>query len=339
MISVQHLHTFQLRANAKLISHISNVADLAQLKGKENGKDFIILGEGSNTIFVADFLGEVVKLDLLGKYIEEGETDYLVHCAASENWHQFVVWLLEKGVFGLENLALIPGTVGASPIQNIGAYGVEVKQFIDQVHYFDLTSGTESVLTNNECQFGYRDSIFKHALQASAVITKVIFRIPKQWQPVCTYGELAQLKNPTADDIFNKVVEVRQAKLPDPSQLGNAGSFFKNPIVSKAIADTIASNNPNAPMYPAGDGKLKLAAGWLIDQCGLKGVEELGVAVHDKQALVLVNKSGEADGTGLLAMIDKVRSKVFEKFAVTLETEVRLIGKEGEVKTKLEADE
>ena len=329
--SVQNLHTFKLKSNAKKISIIEDVTELNRFVGKANGKDFVVLGEGSNTIFMEDFSGEVVRLDLKGKAINETETDYFVTGAASENWHNFIVWLLENDVYGLENLALIPGTVGASPIQNIGAYGVEVKDFIFKVEYFDLTDGNTKSLVNEECLFGYRDSVFKQNLKSTAVITNVTFKIPKTWIPVCTYGELAQLNNPSAKDIFDKVVSIRGSKLPDPSVLGNAGSFFKNPIVERSIADEIVKHYADAPIYPTPDNKFKLAAGWLIDKCGLKGFELGGIAVHDKQALVLVNKSGVAQGKALKEVILKVQNTVFEKFAVVLETEVRLIGSQGEI--------
>ena len=180
MISVQNLHTFKLQANAKLISKISSEQDLVKLKGRENGKDFILLGEGSNTVFIEDYLHEVVKIDLFGKSIQEFDEHFSVTAKASENWHQFVAWLLTRNIPGLENLALIPGTVGAAPVQNIGAYGLEVKQFIESVTYFDCRLGKQQTLSNSQCLFGYRDSIFKNELKSNSIITEVVFKNPQE---------------------------------------------------------------------------------------------------------------------------------------------------------------
>lgn len=334
MISVQSLHTFQLQANAKRISVIEQEADLKRLATLKTGIDFVLLGEGSNSVFIEDYFGEVIKLALFGKRIEETEAEFLLEVCASENWHEFVLWTLENQIYGFENLALIPGTVGACPIQNIGAYGVEVKEFIKEVEYFDTKTGLFEVIPNLDCDFGYRDSVFKHELKHRAIITKVRFAVPKAWSPVCTYGDLKALESPSARDIFEKVIQIRQSKLPNPNDIGNAGSFFKNPIVANDVVESLKSRFSDIPVYPIDGLTSKLAAGWLIDQCGLKGFTIDGVKVHEKQALVLVNSSGDATGDALFRMIAEVQSRVEQKFGVHLEPEVRLIGKSGEVQYK-----
>nr|WP_252736829.1 MULTISPECIES: UDP-N-acetylmuramate dehydrogenase [unclassified Psychrosphaera] len=331
VISVQSFHTFQLQANAKRISSIDSIEDCRRYIGRKNGKDFILLGEGSNCVFVEDYYGEIVIPKLFGKSIEEDNSNFFVDASASENWHEFVIWLLANKVYGLENLALIPGTVGASPIQNIGAYGIEVCQFISSVDYFDLTCGEIKTLDAQACNFGYRDSVFKGELKATAIITKVRFTIPKQWTAVATYGSLADIDNPTAEQIFTEVVKIRQSKLPDPELTGNAGSFFKNPIVDKQTADTLANKFPGMPLYKVNDGESKIAAGWLIDQAGLKGKTINDIAVHQNQALVLINTNNNGCGKDLVALVDEVCNTVFAKFGIELSTEVRCFGHEGEL--------
>lgn len=330
MISVQSLHSFKLAANAKQVSTVTSEHDLSRLVGRKNGVDFVLLGEGSNTVFLEDYYGEVIKIEMYGKEIEEDGDFFIVTAKASENWHEFVSWLLKNNINGLENLALIPGTVGAAPVQNIGAYGVELQQFVLSVNYFDIAVGKHFTLSNDDCNFGYRDSVFKHSLKEKSVITEVVFQIPKRWVPVCTYGELSKLQSPSPQDIFDKVIEIRQSKLPNPNVLGNAGSFFKNPIVDTELAKELKDKFEDMPLYPLNDSKVKLAAGWLIDQCGLKGFEKDGVGVHKDQALVLVNHSGEALGEALLRMINEVKRQVLSKFNIELVPEVRLIGKNGE---------
>jgi len=330
LTSTEQIHTFGLSSKVKDIITIKNVEELVAFSDKAINKDFILLGEGSNCVFVEDYKGSVLRLSLFGKEITEAEDSYLVKASSSENWHEFVKWTLDNNVFGLENLALIPGTVGASPIQNIGAYGREVKDFVSQVEYYDLLTQKIKYLNNEDCRFSYRDSIFKHELKDKAVILSVTFKIPKQWLPEVSYGELKKLACPTPDCIFKKVIEIRQSKLPNPQFVGNAGSFFKNPIVNKIKAEKLRQEFTEMPQYEINEDSTKLAAGWLIEQCGLKGYELNGAAVHDKQALVLVNKNGDATGLDLIKLIKLVRESVHKKFGVVLETEVRLIGKCGE---------
>ena len=314
------------------IQTIQRAEQLSAYRGKVINKDFVLLGEGSNCVFIEDYPGSVLQLALFGKNIVETNDSYVVRVCSSENWHEFVKWSLENNVNGLENLALIPGTVGASPIQNIGAYGREVKDFIFEVEYYDLQCGEIKRLDNRECKFGYRDSIFKQELKGNAIILSVTFCFPKMWIPETSYGELTNLEAPSPFDVFNKVIEIRRNKLPDPMFIGNAGSFFKNPVVSREAAELLKQNYAFMPQYTLDNNSTKLAAGWLIDQCGLKGYELNGAAVHDQQALVLVNKSGNATGDDLIKLIKHVRKCVYNKFGVKLEPEVRLIGKDGEYK-------
>lgn len=332
MVSIQSLHTFGLQASANAIVHIKQIDDLHALIGKEYNTDFIIIGEGSNSVFIEDYQGDIVRIELKGITIDESESSHVVNVAAGENWHEFVGFCLDHQIYGLENLALIPGTVGACPIQNIGAYGVEVCRFIETVQYFDLTTGEVNELTAEQCQFGYRDSIFKQELLGKAIVTSVRFKFPKNWLPEHSYGDLQNLSELTAKNIYQKVIEIRESKLPDPQVLGNAGSFFKNPVVSKQKLEKLQQAHPYLPFYPMPNDKYKLAAGWLIDQAGLKGKLFNGVAVHDKQALVLVNKTGNATGADLLMAISQVIQTVKNQYDISIEPEVRVYGKTGEQK-------
>ena len=331
LTSLKPFHTFHLDASAHSVTLISDKSDFLTLTGRKNGKDFVLLGEGSNCAFLEDYAGEVVLCEVFGKLVVETETSYLVTAKAGENWHEFVLWLLEHDIKGLENLALIPGTVGACPVQNIGAYGVEVESFIKQVVFYDLPLGVFRTFDNAQCEFAYRDSIFKQSMKQTALIYEVTFEFPKKWRPVLSYGELKQLGSPSALDIFHKVIDIRQSKLPDPNKVGNAGSFFKNPIVSMDLANRLSERYPDMPSYPVDSNNCKLAAGWLIDQCGLRGYCLDGVAVHDKQALVLVNKTGAGTSKGLIKLITKVIAEVKGRFDIQLVPEVRLYGREGEM--------
>jgi UDP-N-acetylmuramate dehydrogenase len=323
------LHTFRLPSSCRRIIDITSADLLTELDIKP---PFCLLGEGSNTIFIENFSGDVLLMKIKGVVIEERNSDHLVHCAAGENWHDLVIGLLERGIAGLENLVLIPGTVGAAPVQNIGAYGVEVKQFIDYVEGVDLRTRQIVRLANQQCHFGYRDSIFKHELKDNFVITQVGFALPKQWRPVLSYGPLTHLDaaTVTANEVAKAVIAVRQSKLPDPAIIPNAGSFFKNPIVNRAVATQLAVDYPTMPIYPVDDNNVKLAAGWLMEQAGLKGYQQHGIGTYDQQALVLVNH-GATSSAALLFMIKHIQTSVLVKFNVHLDHEVRLIGQNGEI--------
>lgn len=292
---------------------------------------FLILGEGSNVLFMENFNGTVVINRLKGVEIYEGTECWKIHVGAGENWHQLVKSTLEKGIPGLENLALIPGTVGSAPIQNIGAYGVEFKDACEYVDVLNLRSGDTERLHRDECQFAYRDSIFKHHYQSGYAIVAVGLKLDKHWKPVLTYGELKTLNPATINawEVFNAVCKMRQSKLPDPAVIGNVGSFFKNPVISHEKATGLLSRFPDMPHYPQASGEVKVAAGWLIDQCQLKGFKVGGAAVHQQQALVLINVDN-ATPQDVVALAKTVRLQVGEKFEVWLEPEVRFIQARGE---------
>ncbi|GAB2687638.1 UDP-N-acetylmuramate dehydrogenase [Aliiglaciecola aliphaticivorans] len=290
-----------------------------------------ILGEGSNCVFLEDFDGTVIKVDSKGKTIKEFSDYFQLTVNSGENWHQLVCFCMQNGIFGLENLALIPGSVGAAPIQNIGAYGVELNQFIKQVVCIDIDSGEQQVLANEECKFGYRDSIFKRQLAGKVIITQVVLHIPKRWQACNHYGELAKLKQPSPEQIFAQVVAIRQAKLPDPKDIGNAGSFFKNPLVSNKHFASLQCDWPDLPCYSVDHNSVKVPAAWLIDHLGLKGKQIGGIQCHPSQPLVLTN-NGTGSGAELLEMARHIQAKVESTFSIHLENEVNLIGNKGLVK-------
>lgn len=326
MINAQSLHTFGLQHSAQQCISLSSQNDVFQLANLTG--PFYLLGEGSNTVIVEDYIGTLVLNKMKGITLEESKNSYWLSVASGENWHDLVTWCMDKEIGGFENLALIPGTVGAAPIQNIGAYGVEVSAFIHSVEYYDIKEGSFVTIAGNECLFGYRNSIFKHILQGRAFITKVNFRLPKHYSLVTHYGELASLCEPNMIDVYAKVVEIRRSKLPDPKLIGNAGSFFKNPVVAKEKATKILEHFPDAPAYPQEDGQIKFAAGWLIEQCGFKGKSLGGVQCHPKQALVLTNYNN-ASGCDVLTFARKISETVQSKFGICLENEVRLLGRNG----------
>lgn len=331
--SLRPFHTFAVDVHAKQIIEAHSKEDFVQIWHEQASEPKLILGEGSNILFYEDFAGTVILNRLKGITNIETDSHWLLHVAAGENWHQFILWCLEHEILGLENLALIPGVVGSAPIQNIGAYGKEFQMFCDYVDLLMLETGETKRLTKQECQFGYRESIFKHDLKDRAVVLAVGFKIAKDWQPNIEYGPLASLaehidltdKVQAAKAILAKVCAVRQQKLPDPSQIGNAGSFFKNPVVTKAAALALKARYPEIPSYPVDDEQTKLAAGWLIEQAGLKGYQLGGAAVHDKQALVLINKAN-ATAQDVVALAHVIMDTVLQKFAVELHPEVRLWG-------------
>ncbi|WP_416307121.1 UDP-N-acetylmuramate dehydrogenase [Neptunicella sp. SCSIO 80796] len=326
MTSLKSFHTFGFSAHAKKITHLNSVADIKSALPLH--RPFYILGGGSNSIFVDDFAGEIVKINLRGIECNETQEDFGIKVKAGENWHEFVEYCVKRGMYGLENLALIPGTVGAAPIQNIGAYGREVSGFIQSVDYIELATGEAKSILQADCGFGYRDSIFKHELSDKVIITAVNFVLPKKWVVEQSYGELANLSNPTAQDIFDKVVKIRQAKLPDPSQLGNAGSFFKNPVIGKPLLKSIREKWPAIPSYPVSDEQCKVPAAWLIDQLGYKGKTLGGILCHHNQPLVLAN-TGIGTGRELLQFARKIRDDVLVTFSIKLENEVRLLTTNG----------
>ncbi|KAF7785649.1 UDP-N-acetylmuramate dehydrogenase [Pseudoalteromonas rubra] len=308
------------------------ITDPAQLYDHDFSTPFYILGEGSNSVFLSDYAGTVIQMANRGVAIEEQANHYVVRGAAGESWHALVMHLLAQGIGGLENLVLIPGTLGAAPIQNIGAYGVELADVLYQVRGFDIASRTMQTVDKAACELGYRDSVFKHALKDRFIITEVTLHLPKQWQPVLSYGPLKTLCHETVTPqvVAEQVMATRRSKLPDPQVLANAGSFFKNPVVDKTQAQALTQSYPDLPLYPVDAKRCKLAAGWLIEHAGLKGYQQGGVRVYDRQALVLVN-DGHSEGTDLRAVISHIQQTIFNKFGIVLEHEVRLIGPQGEI--------
>lgn len=287
----------------------------------------LVLGEGSNLVLNNQFRGWVLWNQIKGvEVLDENDSEILVKVGGGENWHKFVQTCLDNGWYGLENLSLIPGTVGASPVQNIGAYGVEVKEFIEQVTFVELKSAQIQYYNSTQCEFEYRESVFKTKLRNQTIITHVTFRLSKVLKPNLTYGPLQDLmeKNDlSAQEISDRVVEVRKSKLPDPNELPNAGSFFKNPVVDSAQHDKLISRFPDIVSYSQSNGELfKIAAGWLIDNAGWKGFKKGSVGVHDKQALVLVNRGGK--GSDILNLAEDIKSSILDKYGVSLEIEPRI---------------
>jgi UDP-N-acetylmuramate dehydrogenase len=332
--SLKPFNTFGIQATAERIVIAESVQQLTEAwtASMHAQQPVLILGEGSNVLFLQDFEGTVIVNRIKGIQVIETEDAWLLHVGAGENWHNLVEYTLQQGMPGLENLALIPGCAGSSPIQNIGAYGVEIKKVCDYVDCVELSNGRALRLTNEECRFGYRDSIFKHDYQDRFAIVAVGYRLPKAWMPVLNYGDLTKLDPATVtpQQIFESVCAMRTSKLPDPKVNGNAGSFFKNPVISAEQAEKLISNVANVPHYPQPDASVKLAAGWLIDQCQLKGHRIGGAAVHQQQALVIINED-EASSADVIALAHYIRQRVGEKFDVWLEPEVRFMGGKGEV--------
>ncbi len=333
-VSLQHFNTFGTRAMARYLVNLSSEEELLELSKEPlfARSPRLILGGGSNILFTKDFDGLVMKVDILGKTLVEETDDFvLVKVGAGEPWHPFVLHCISQGWGGIENLSLIPGTTGAAPIQNIGAYGVEIKKVIEYVDGVDLTTGNHQRFTRDECRFGYRESVFKHDLRENIFISSITLRLTKKNHLLDThYGAIREvldrnkITRPTIKEISDAVVSIRQSKLPDPKVVGNAGSFFKNPTVSVAQADVIRKSHPAMPVYPVDNQNVKLPAGWLIEQCGWKGKRIGHVGVHEQQALVLVN-FGEGNGEEIFQLATKIQASVHEKFGVSLMTEVNII--------------
>ena len=330
--SLLAFNTFGIDATASHFSSFDSIASLKELLLNRDDMPLFILGGGSNILFTQDFNGLVLKNEILGfEILEENEETVLVNAGAGMNWHEFVLKCISLDYGGVENLSLIPGNVGASPMQNIGAYGTEIKdvfEFLDAVH---ISSGTIQRFTNEECAFGYRESIFKNKVKGEYVICHVGFRLSKKHILNTSYGAIEaalqdqNIKDPKIKDISNAVISIRQSKLPDPKVIGNAGSFFKNPIVSKKKLTQLLDQHPEIPNYPSGEDAAKLAAGWLIEQSGWKGkVIEARYGVHKKQALVLVNYK-DAKGSEILNLSLQIINDVEQKFGVRLEREVNIL--------------
>jgi UDP-N-acetylmuramate dehydrogenase len=342
---LQPHNTFGISAKALTLVRVQSEADVIAVIEQPSLRDMskFILGGGSNIVLTGDVKPLVLKSEIKGmRLVEETDKAWIVEAGAGEPWHDFVHWTLEQGWSGLENMALIPGTVGAAPVQNIGAYGVELQDRFESLDAIDLQTGRPFTLNHAQCAFGYRDSVFKHGpdqpgggsgwmgLAGRAMITRVRLCLSKRWRPVLDYADLERkiietgISNPSAKEIFNWVVEVRQNKLPDPAVIGNAGSFFKNPTVTPEQCADIIARDPKVVHYPLHDGTIKLAAGWLIDACGWKGKTVGNAGVYEKQALVLVNRGGRdhpCTGGEVMTLAKAIQTSVYERFGIRLEPE------------------
>ncbi len=328
-VSLKPYNTFGLPAVAQTLVRIHGDADVRRIV---DHPDFgrapkFILGGGSNIVLTRDMPQLVLKVEVRGMRLVETRDDaWIVEAGAGESWHEFVAWTLARGWPGLENLALIPGTVGAAPVQNIGAYGLELKDRFEALDAVDLVTGRSVTLGASICAFGYRDSVFKHSLAGRSVITRVRLRLPRPWRPVLGYLELERrmaqhaVAAPSARQVFDWVCDIRRAKLPDPQRVGNAGSFFKNPVVTPEQCRDIIGRDPAIVHYPMPDGSVKLAAGWLIDACGWKGKSIGRAGVYEKQALVLVNRGG-AIGAEVMTLARAIQESVYGRFGIRLEPE------------------
>lgn len=331
MVELAPLHTFALNYKALRLFEFACAADVVKA-AKDDGlfaKTHYLLGGGSNTLFCQDFNGSIIRYTDDSLNITQDHEYFYLAVGAGHNWHSLVEYTVGKGIYGLENLALIPGLVGAAPIQNIGAYGIELGKYVDYVEYLDKSTFKLERLKGNECNWGYRDSIFKGTLAGKVLITKVGLKLAKKWQANNSYAGLKGLTD--AQQIFTAVVDIRNSKLPNPSVLPNAGSFFKNPIISEHHFTQLKSQFTDMPSFSVKGNNVKVSAAWLIDYCGLKGFNIGGVGVYAKHGLVLVNHSA-GSGDDLLALVKRIREQVKLSFAIDLEIEVRLIGASGLLK-------
>lgn len=330
--SLKKYHTFGTDVYTKCFTEINSINQFKDLIKEDIYKTnrLLILGGGSNLLFTKNFDGLTIKNNLHGiEIVKQDDNHVWVKAAAGENWHQFVLWCVERNYGGVENLSLIPGCVGASPMQNIGAYGVEIKDVCEEVNVIDVHSGEEKTFTKADCKFGYRESVFKNVCKNKYLITSVIFKLNKKPVFNTSYGAIEQelkamgVTQLNVKAISQAVINIRSSKLPDPAKIGNAGSFFKNPEVSKQKHDELKQQHPNLVAYVLDNGNYKLAAGWLIEQCGFKGKRFGDAGVHVNQALVLVNY-GNANGKEIYDLSQQILDAVQSTFGVVLEREVNI---------------
>jgi UDP-N-acetylmuramate dehydrogenase len=328
--NLKEYNTFGISVKAEMFAVFSSTEELKQILSFRNNKKLLVLGGGSNLLLTKDFDGLVIKNEIKRfEVIEETASEVIVESGAGENWHEFVLNCIDKGFGGIENLSLIPGSVGASPMQNIGAYGVEIKDVFESLSAFHIASGEIHYFDKTKCEFGYRESIFKNKVKGEYIILTVTFRLTKNPTINSSYGAINEqlkvmgIENPTIQELSAAVIAIRQSKLPDPKIIGNAGSFFKNPTVEIALLEQIQNNYPDIPNYPAENGR-KLAAGWLIEKAGWKGRTFDNYGVHKLQALVLVNY-GNCTGQEIFDLSSQIIQDVFEKFGVLLEREVNIL--------------
>ncbi|MBS1600739.1 MAG: UDP-N-acetylmuramate dehydrogenase [Bacteroidetes bacterium] len=329
-VSLKEFNTFGIDVQAKYFSRFSNQDELEESLAQNKSSTFI-LGGGSNILLTRNFDGLILKNEIKGiDIIKEDEHHLYVRAGAGENWHQFVQYCIQRNLAGVENLSLIPGSVGASPMQNIGAYGVEVKEVFDELEAYHLKEKKVYTFSVNDCEFGYRESIFKKKLKDQLVILSVTYRLNKVPAFNTSYGAVEQelekmgVTNLSIQAISQAVINIRSSKLPDPAEIGNAGSFFKNPQISKSKFVELRSKHPELVAFENSDGTMKLAAGWMIEQCGWKGYRKGDAGCHAKQALVLVNY-GNASGKEIYTLSEEITKSVKKKFGVELEREVNVV--------------
>jgi len=331
MYSLKSYNTFGIDVKTKEFTSVCSVEELKNTLKKHQNKEVFILGGGSNVLFTKDVEKPVIQINIKGiKITNQDQECVLVEAMAGENWHEFVVWAIKNNFGGIENLSLIPGNVGAAPIQNIGAYGMEIKDVFHSCKAINIKTLETKTFTREECNFGYRESIFKKEKKGEYVIVSVQLKLTRSNHKISTsYGIIQSelqhknITNPTISDISQVVIAIRKNKLPDPIELGNSGSFFKNPIISKDFFEKIQQQHPEIPFYSVSEEEIKIPAGWLIEQIGFKGKRLEDAGVHQKQALVLVNY-GKATGMEIYDLAKNIQQNVLKKFGITIETEVNI---------------
>jgi len=330
--SLKHYNTFGIDVKAREFVSIHSEEELREVLRENTGKRIFVLGGGSNMLLTKDVDALVVHIDIKGKEIlSEDEDHAIIRAMAGETWHEFVLYTIGENLGGLENMSLIPGNVGTTPIQNIGAYGAEIKDTFVSCDAMNIHTQEMRTFTREECKFGYRESIFKNEEKGNYIILSVTFRLTRRNHKINTgYGDIQKklaengIVNPTLKDVSDAVIAIRRSKLPDPKELGNSGSFFKNPIVPIAVYEKAKATHPDIPHYPVSETEVKVPAGWLIEHAGFKGYREGDAGVHKNQALVLVNY-GNASGADILALSRKVQQAIFDKYGIRIEAEVNVI--------------
>ena len=330
--SLKKYNTFGIEAKAKKFVAAHSVSDLKTILEENPTEKKFILGGGSNMLLTQDIDALVIHIDLKGKKIIKEDNDFVwVESQAGENWHEFVLWTINQDFGGLENMSLIPGNVGTTPVQNIGAYGTEIKDIFISCEAMNIATQEMRTFTNTECHFGYRESVFKHEEKDKYIITSVVFKLTKKDHKInISYGDIKlelankNIETPSLIDVSNAVIAIRKSKLPDPKELGNSGSFFKNPIVLKSEFESIHNKFPEMKFYEISETEVKVPAGWLIEQAGFKGKRFGDAGIHKNQALVLVNY-GNATGQEILNVSKDIQKTVFEMFGIHIEAEVNVI--------------
>lgn len=330
--SLKNFNTFGIEAKAQKFVAVDSVTELKSVLKQHHDEKKFILGGGSNMLLTQDIDALVIHIDLKGKKVIQENEDYVwVECQAGENWHEFVLWTLAQNYGGLENMSLIPGNVGTTPVQNIGAYGAEIKDTMTSCEAIKIDTFETKNFSNADCHFGYRESVFKQEVKDQYIITSVVFQLTKRNHTINTgYGDIQselskkEIENPTIQDVSNAVIAIRKSKLPDPRDLGNSGSFFKNPILLKSDFEKIHVQFPEMKYYDVSETEVKVPAGWLIEQAGFKGKRFGDAGIHKNQALVLVNY-GNATGQEILEVSKDIQKTIYEKFGIQIEAEVNVI--------------